>query len=78
MKQIAFMGDELRDFLARDLANRNSAEIWYLDRGDGSKWFSSADGITKAMSRFQKVLGIYEEAKPVHGCRATLATGLCK
>ena len=49
---------KLKDFLAEDLANRNENERWFLDKGDGSVWFASPDGITKAIKNILDKLGI--------------------
>ena len=49
---------KLRDFLAEDLANRNKDERWFLDKGDGSVWFASPDGITKGIKKILSELGI--------------------
>ena len=49
---------KLRDFLAEDLADRNEDERWFLDKGDGSVWFASPDGITKGIKKILDELGI--------------------
>ena len=62
------MEDYVYKFLSEDLKSRDlKKEVWYLDKGDGSNWFASRDGLTKAMTRLKKDLGV--EGKPCHGFR---------
>ena len=49
---------KLYDFLVEDLANRGEDEKWFLDKGDGSVWYASPDGITKAIKKVLDELGI--------------------
>ena len=59
------MEDYVYKFLSEDLKSRDlKKEVWYLDKGDGSNWFASRDGLTKAMTRLKKDLGV--EGKPCH------------
>ena len=41
--------DYLYPFLEEDLANRKPEEKWFLDKGDGSVWYASPDGMTKGI-----------------------------
>ncbi|MEE3121692.1 MAG: hypothetical protein VX399_03775, partial [SAR324 cluster bacterium] len=43
--------DYLYPFLEEDLANRKPEEKWFLDKGDGSVWYASPDGMTKGIKR---------------------------
>ena len=46
--------DYLYPFLEEDLANRKPEEKWFLDKGDGSVWYASPDGMTKGIKRILK------------------------
>ena len=66
----------LKEYLVKDLEERNPEEIWWLDRGNGNHQFSSPDAITNAFSKILKACGLYGVAKPTHGHRSALGTKL--
>jgi integrase len=70
------LSSNLKEFLIKDLKNRNSEEIWYLDRGNGNHQFSDCDALTHAFSRILKALNLTGVAKPIHGHRSSLGTKL--
>ena len=65
----------LREFLDKDLLNRNPAEIWYLDSGQGSLHWSSVMTLGRVFRTHIRSLGI-TDVKPLHGFRATVASSL--
>ena len=68
---------KLLEFFKNDLAKRNPEEVWFLDNGFGSNYYSDPGSITKAFRRIMDQLGI-KGVKPTHGFRATVITELCK
>ena len=52
------LSDYLMEFLREDLGSRNGHERWFLDKGDGSLWYASPDGITKGIGKVNKELGL--------------------
>jgi len=70
------LSSNLKEFLIKDLKDRNPEEIWYLDRGDGNHQFSSSDALTNAFSKILKALNLTGVAKPIHGHRSSLGTKL--
>ena len=59
--------EELETFLREDLASRNDCEKWFLDKGDGSVWYSTPDGITKGIKKILDELRI--EGGAIHFIR---------
>ena len=70
------LSSNLKEFLIKDLKDRNPDEIWYLDRGNGNHQFSSSDALTNAFSKILKALNLTGVAKPIHGHRSSLGTKL--
>ena len=70
------LSSNLKEFLIKDLKDRNPEEIWYLDRGNGNHQFSSSDALTNAFSKILKALNLTGVAKPIHGHRSSLGTKL--
>jgi len=70
------LSSNLKEFLIKDLKDRNPEENWYLDRGDGNHQFSSSDALTNAFSKILKALNLTGVAKPIHGHRSSLGTKL--
>ena len=52
------LSDYLMEFLREDLGYRNGHERWFQDKGDGSLWYASPDGITKGIGKVNKELGL--------------------
>ena len=48
----------LFEFLEEDLASRKLEEKWFLDKGDGSVWYASPDGMTKGINKILEEMGI--------------------
>ena len=69
------ISEKLLIFLTEDLKHRNDNERWYLDNGTGGQAYSDPHGISLALSRWNKRLGI-TGVKRAHGYRATVVTKL--
>ena len=67
------ISDKLLEFITND--KRDSSERWYIDKGDGRHGYALVNGMTHALARYQKRLGI-TGIKPLHGYRAYVAKTL--
>jgi len=70
------IGPKLFAILKADKASRDSTERWYLDRGDGSNWFVTANSLGDSIHQVEKECGFAGMAKRSHGFRSSLATKL--
>jgi len=66
----------LAQFLAKDLADRNPAEMYYLDTGSGHPRYCDVSAMDKMMRPILRELGLKGLVKPLHGYRASLVTTL--
>ena len=55
---------------------RRPVRTWYLDRGDGSNWFVTANSLGDSFNKVVKECGFAGMAKRAHGFRSSLATKL--
>ena len=70
------IGPKLFEFLKADKKSRRKNERWYLDRGDGSNWFVTANSLGDSFNKVVKECGFAGMAKRAHGFRSSLATKL--
>nr|BAR33876.1 Integrase (XerC) [uncultured Mediterranean phage uvMED] len=61
--------DYLYKFLVEDEELRNPEEQWYIDKGDGSNYYSNPMQLSDAMSKFLKKLGIHVVGQANHWFR---------
>ena len=69
------ISDDLAAFLTKDLKDRGTDEVYYLDNGYGAIYFKYEDSLTHAFRKHLRELGI-KGVKPLHGFRATVASRL--
>ena len=69
MGRIHYINDYMYDFLLGDDVIRGTHEEWYLDKGDGSIYWSSPSAITMGMTKLLKELGFHEEGQSIHWFR---------
>lgn len=70
------INDELYEFLKKDLKDRKTEEIWYLDKGTGEQWRRDSGDLSREAAKFFSEIG-YPKIKPFHhGFRSALITHL--
>ncbi|MCP4754263.1 MAG: site-specific integrase [Proteobacteria bacterium] len=69
------ISEKLAAFLKEDLTARNSEEVWYLDKGNGTLIYGQEDALARAFSKIKKRLGIFG-SKSLHGIRASVCIHL--
>ena len=63
-------------FISEDLRRRSDAEVWWLDDGQGKRYYSAPHSLSQAFRRLLMRVGLADGRKPVHAFRATGITNM--